>query len=517
MKRRTFLDLTAAAGGGIALGAGGLALGSAGVSLGSCSARGGGRQPDIVLIFVDDLGLSDLSCFGCTDYDTPHIDSIGERGARLTDFYTAAPVCTPSRYALLTGRYPFGSGVNLTTALMPADTHGLDPDTVTLPEVLQRAGYRTACVGKWHLGRLDPVYHPHRHGFEHFYGFRGGLVDYYRHAYAREHDWWRNDEELREEGYVTDLLTREAERLIAAGDDRPLFLYLSYSAPHYARDEENRIILQPRREDADRFPGIADEKRRAYAGMVAALDEGVGRVIRALETSGRAGNTLLLFVSDNGPELDWGGTCTPLRGAKRFLYEGGIRMPALVQWPGRVAAGVDLSWPGCTLDLFPTFAALAGVGVERGTRGTSGTGGTGGTGGTRGTDSGAGETRDAGRAGGAEAGTAIGDSDLDGTAIEDSDLDVTAIGDSNLDGTDISGVLRGGEGAERDLIWSYGGAAAIRAGHWKLVRRREVVELFDLETDISESRDLSSAEPDRVRDLAARLDAELARVEGRRG
>lgn len=439
MQRRTFLELTAA--------------GSAGLALGSCGLGGVDRRPDIVLIFVDDLGYSDLSSFGCTDYATPHIDAIGERGARLTDFYTAAPVCTPSRYALMTGRQPFGPAVDLTTALMPSDTRGLAGSETTLPEVLRDAGYRTACVGKWHLGRLDPAYHPHRHGFEHFYGFQGGLVDYYRHAYAREHDWWRNTRRLHEEGYVTDLITHEAETLIATSDGRPLFLYLAYSAPHYARDEEGQIILQPRGEDLSRFAHIADPKRRAYAAMVTALDEGVGRVVRALEASGRVRNTLLLFVSDNGPELAWGGTCTPLRGAKRFLYEGGIRMPALAQWPGRIQAGTTLAWPGSTLDLFPTFAALAGAPTAK----------------------------------------------------------------LILDGQDISGQLQGGEGGDRDLVWRYGGTEAIRSGRWKLVRTQRGIELFDLENDLSENTDLSAIEPERASALTTRLDAALADVLARTG
>ncbi|MFC1529304.1 sulfatase-like hydrolase/transferase, partial [Gemmatimonadota bacterium] len=164
------------------------AAGAAGVALSACATRRGyDDRANIVLIFADDLGYSDLSCFGCDDYQTPHLDALAGQGVRCTDFYVAAPVCTPSRYALLTGKQPFRSN-GLTTALMPPDTNGLNPTETTIAEVLQDAGYRTACIGKWHLGRLDPDYHPFNHGFDRFYGFQGGLVDYYRHAYATEPD-----------------------------------------------------------------------------------------------------------------------------------------------------------------------------------------------------------------------------------------------------------------------------------------------------------------------------------------
>jgi arylsulfatase A-like enzyme len=360
---------------------------------------------------------------------------------RFTDFYVAAPVCTPSRYALLTGKQPFRSD-GLTTALMPSDRHGLDREETTIAEVLQGAGYRTACIGKWHLGRLDPAYHPCHHGFDRFYGFQGGLVDYYRHAYAAEPDWWRDTDPLIEEGYVTDLLTDEACRFIRSAGEAPFFLFLSYSAPHYARDREGNIILQGRVSDAGAFPGITDPKRREYAAMVRALDEGVERVVRTVAESGLSEETLVLFISDNGPELAWGGTCHPLRGAKRSLYEGGIRVPAIAAWPGRIEAGRVVDRPCSTLDLFPSFCGLAGA---------------------------------------------------DG-------------GGSPLDGDDIMPVLLGGAGPDRDLLWRYGNTDAIRRGNWKLVRRNGVSELYDLAGDPGETTSLAADHPDLSRSLAAVLD-----------
>ncbi len=418
------------------------AAGAAGVALSACATRRGyGDRPNIVLIFADDLGYADLSCFGCDDYLTPHLDALAGQGVKFTDFYVAAPVCTPSRYALLTGKQPFRSN-GLTTALMPSDTNGLDPAETTIAEVLQASGYRTACIGKWHLGQLDPDYHPFNHGFDRFYGFQGGLVDYYRHAYATEPDWWQDGDRLTEEGYVTDLLTGAACRFIQSSGDEPFFLFLSYSAPHYARDPEGKIILQGREADAGAFPGITDPKRREYAAMVKALDEGVGQVQQTLIDCGLAENTLVLFISDNGPELEWGGTCHPLRGAKRFLYEGGIRVPAIASWPGRIETGGIVDRPCSTLDLFPSFCDLAGTGY----------------------------------------------------------------GGLPLDGENIVPILLGGAGPDRDLVWRYGNSEAVRRGDWKLVRKNGSSELFNLAEDIGESRDLTFDRPLIARSLEAALD-----------
>ena len=328
-------------------------------------------RPHIVLIVADDLGWGDVGAFG-GDLATPHIDRLATEGARLTDFYAAAPVCTPSRYALLTGRYPWRSEGQLNRVVMtfdPRPDQGLTDAEPTLAEALCEAGYETALVGKWHLGHADPRHFPTRHGFEHFYGAAGGCIDYFTHAYATEHDWFRGEEPLVEEGYATDLMTAEAVRVIEERDgERPLFLFVSYTAPHYGKSiqedvagEPHTLVTrgfgQPRTDPATgravqpvntlqaRLTDVVDartsEPRDVYAAMVRALDDGVGEVLATLEREGLADDTLVLFTADNGADRtpSNAGSSGPWRGAKHSLYEGGIRVPSAVRWPGACRAG----------------------------------------------------------------------------------------------------------------------------------------------------------------------------------
>ncbi|MEP6663693.1 MAG: sulfatase-like hydrolase/transferase, partial [Verrucomicrobiota bacterium] len=290
---------------------------AAGILLFSCAALFAGEKPNILFIFSDDQGMGDVSCYG-SEIPTPHIDSIAKNGAKFESFYVASSVCTPSRFGLLTGKYPNRAHDNLMGALMfqiPRDDDvGIRPQEKTIAEVLQENGYRTALIGKWHLGHGLPEFAPNNHGFDYAYGTSGGCVDYFTRKYGYKPDWYRNGKPVEEPGYSTDLLTEDAVRYLAEQKSgKPFFLYLSYTAPHYGKgwDEETKKtsnILQAKDEDRARFSEIADKDRREYAGMVAALDDGVGRVLGALKKQKLEKNTLVIFACDNGADPHYGGS-----------------------------------------------------------------------------------------------------------------------------------------------------------------------------------------------------------------
>jgi arylsulfatase A-like enzyme len=416
-------------------------------------------RPNLVLIFADDLGYGDVSAYG-SEIRTPQIDSLARDGAKLESFYVAAPVCTPSRFGLLTGRFPVRSTDNLNGALMflqaRDDRRGIRSHETTIATVLRAQGYRTALIGKWHLGHGEPEFSPLQHGFEHTYGCHGGCVDYFTLKYGEKPDWFRQGEPLVEEGYSTDLITEEAVRwLEQRRAAEPFFLFLSYTAPHYGKgwDPETRKptnILQSKPGDRERHPHITDPKRREYAGMVTAMDDGIGRVLATLRARQLADNTLVIFTSDNGGDPNYGGANGPLRGQKGQLFEGGIREPCLMRWPGRIAAGSVITEPVTALDLFPTFAALAGADVRP----------------------------------------------------------------YSIDGDNILPVLRGTgtAGAERALFWQGPRGSALRRGPWKYVREADTDYLFNLAADLGEKRNLAGAEPRRLAELKSIHAAILARA-----
>jgi len=434
-----------------------------------------GRPPNVLLIVSDDQGYGDVGCFG-GDIPTPNIDRLAREGARLTHFYVAAPVCTPSRYALFTGRHPLRAKGGLDRVGMMFDEahkdHGLRAGEVTLGEVLGGVGYRTAFVGKWHLGHGAAEHLPTRHGFEAFYGPAGGCVDYFTHRYGTVLDWYRGEELLEEEGYATELLTDEAIRFLRAQDgEAPFLLVLAYNAPHYgkslARDAGPETLVtsdfgQPRVHPdtgaevqvvnslqapaalLERFARVEDPKRRAYSAMVAAMDDGIGRVLDALDELGLARDTLVLFTPDHGADLtrSSAGSNTPLRGGKHSLWDGGLRVPALLRWPGRVEPGTDVEQLSSTLDLLPTLAHLARADVS----------------------------------------------------------------ELTLDGIDLLDSWTGGEARERDLFWQQGQKRAFRRGPWKLVGE----QLFQVEQDPAEKADLAGQKP------ALRSELSTARQEARK-
>jgi arylsulfatase A-like enzyme len=331
------------------------------------------RQPNIVVILADDLGNADLGYRG-SDIQTPNIDALAAGGVRLESFY-GMPVCTPARAALMTGRYPMRYGLQ-TLVIFPSHTYGLPTEERTLPQALKETGYRTAMVGKWHLGHADQKYWPQNRGFEHFYGNLVGEVDYFTKERGGLIDWQRNGQFLKEDGYYTTLIGDEAVRLIEGNDGRkPLFLYVASLAPHAPYEALAEYV--------ERYKAIADEKRRNYAAMITALDDQVGRIVTALDKKGMRDNTLIIFSSDNGgatsalfatgarseaerkSEGIEQGAKPPasngaFRGGKASLYEGGVRVPAFANWPGKLRPAISND-PLHMVDLMPTLLRLAGA------------------------------------------------------------------------------------------------------------------------------------------------------------
>ncbi len=323
-------------------------------------ARAAESRPNIVFIMADDLGYADLSCYGRRDFATPRIDRLAREGVRFTQAYANSPVCSATRVALMTGRYQYRLRAGLDEPLRDGSGIGLPPEHPSLPSLLRAAGYRTALVGKWHLGAL-PQFGPLQSGYETFFGFRGGAIDYYTHVgTANEKDLWDGDVRVDQAGYLTDLLGDRAASLIGglAKGSAPFFLSVHFNAPHWpweppGDDAEARRIAG---KSLRHFDGGS---MQVYRQMVERLDLQVGRILDALSRAGAARDTLVVFTSDNGGERfsdTW-----PFSGRKTELLEGGVRIPALVRWPGRIRAGRTSEQVSMTMDWMPTLLAAAGV------------------------------------------------------------------------------------------------------------------------------------------------------------
>ncbi|HEY6167329.1 MAG TPA: sulfatase-like hydrolase/transferase [Verrucomicrobiae bacterium] len=403
-------------------------------------------RPNILVVLADDLGYADVGFNGCKDIPTPNLDALAKQSVRCTSGYVSHPFCSPTRAGLMTGRYQQRFGHENNPKWDPADkVAGLPLSQTTMPQVLNSAGYVTGAVGKWHLG-AHPQFHPNRRGFDEYFGLLGGGHTYLPGAkggaeYQIPMDRNGNPETLTE--YLTGVLGREAGEFITLHRGHPWFLYLAFNAPH--------TPLQVTEALAKRAAHITDETRRGYAGLVLGLDDAVGAVMKALKDSGQTENTLVFFFSDNGGPISvTHSDNTPLRGAKGQVYDGGIRVPFLVSWPGKLAAGKDYNQPVISLDVFPTAAALAGA--EFGVPPPGGSGGP------------------------AKAGT------------------------PNLDGVNIFPFLTGEKkGAPHErLFWRTGGGAAhaVRQGDWKLVKLKDQpAELYNLTDDIAESKNLATQRP----------------------
>lgn len=328
--------------------------------------------PNFVVFLSDDQGYGDLSCMGHAEVRTPHLDALAASGARFTNWYASSPVCSPSRASLLTGRYPGNAGVR--SILRGHRTaSGLPPEVPTIATALKGLGYQTAMFGKWHLGVVEGA-RPHDHGFDHWFGFLAGCIDYYSHIFYFDmevgtnprHDLWENGVEANRDGeYFTELIGEKSVEFVrrAARDGRPFLLYVPFNAPHYP--------LHAPRKYVDRFPDLPPD-RRIMAAMLSAMDDAVGAIMAELVAQGLRDNTLVFFQSDNGPSREsrnwldgrtdpyYGGTTGQLKGHKFSLYEGGIRVPALMSWPARIPAGQVLDGVGAAMDIFPTFLKAAG-------------------------------------------------------------------------------------------------------------------------------------------------------------
>ena len=424
---------------------------SASLALASPAAQ---AKPNILYIVSDDQGWKDVGYHG-SDIKTPTLDKLATTGARLEQFY-AQPMCTPTRAGLMTGRYPFRYG--LQTLVIPSGhTYGLPTDEWLLPQALQEAGYKTAIIGKWHLGHADPKYWPRQRGFDYQYGPLIGEIDYFTHEQHHVLDWYSNNKKLKQKGYSTTLIGNEAVKLIEEQDTTtPLYLYLAFNSPH--------TPYQAPQEYLDQYQSISDPSRRAYAGSITAMDDQIGRVVGALEKKQMRQNTIIIFQSDNGGtrnamfagEGDMSKVkipCDngPYREGKGSLYEGGTRVCALVNWPGHIKAGSVVNEMIHVVDMYPTLAALAGASTAK---------------------------------------------------------------CKPLDGLDVWPTLSEGRPSPRtELVYNVEAfRAGIRQGDWKLIWRAPLpssVELYNLAQDPSENRNLAADNPDRVAALQKRVN-ELA-------
>jgi arylsulfatase A-like enzyme len=330
------------------------------------------RRPNIIVLMTDDQGAHDLGCYGAADLRTPNIDALAGEGVRFTNWYSNAPVCAPSRGALNTGRYPVRAGI-------PGNGASLGQDQITLAKLLRDAGYATGLIGKWHLGDTAPSL-PNAHGFDYFYGFLPGCVDFYSHRFywgetargrtVNYHSLFRNRGEIFEDGeYLTDRIGQEASAFVRRNWTRPFFLQVTFNAPHYPMHAPARYL--------DRFSNLEPE-RRTYAAMLAAVDDAVGSIRDSLAQHGLAENTLIFYIADNGATTEpraglnqqpaTAGDNSPYRGFKFSLFDGGMHVPAIMRWPAKIPSGKTIHETAMTMDILPTACAAAGVTLPAGHR-----------------------------------------------------------------------------------------------------------------------------------------------------
>ena len=418
------------------------------------------RPPNFVVIVTDDQGIGDVGCFGEPLARTPHLDQLASEGTRFTQWYSNAPICSASRAAIMTGKYPDRAGVVGALPSRPAwDVPGLRQDETTLANSLKKLGYRTAAIGKWHLGSA-PHSRPLAQGFDEFFGWYSGWLDAYSHRYYQLggspgmifHDLWRNTEEVFEEpAYMTELLGREAAAFLGRQSaDKPFLLYLTFGAPHYSMMAPKRYL--------DRFPASMERDRRTHLAMVAAVDDVVGNLQAQLKTMGVDRDTVIFFQSDNGATREErassygkpyeGGSNGKYRGYKQGLFDGGIHVPAILRGPG-VSVGKVWDRPMISMDLLPTFLSMAGASAP-----------------------------------------------------------------SGIDGQNFLPVLRGEKPGHEALFWSFNKGRAVRMGDWKLILNppnfpgEEVTAkmwLSNLEADPSERKNLVEGEGGRVAELTRRI------------
>lgn len=418
------------------------------------------RPANILLVYVDNVGYSDLGCYGNRAVRTPRIDQFAREGARCTDFYVVASSCTPSRGSLLTGRYPARNG--LAHQLSPAENFagiGLPQRERILPQDLKPAGYATGCFGKWNIG-FAPGSRPTERGFDEFFGFRSGNINYFTHTYWGQPDMYRQTEPVRVEGYSTDLFADEAATFILRNAARPWFVYLPFNAVHFVGKNnvgpDEKPTWQVPAQYLERYGRKADEpdEKIRYLAVLTALDDALGRVLDTIDALGQRAQTLVMVISDNGAFMMPGrglevASNRPLRDGGTTSYEGGVRTACLVRWPGQIPAGSVCREPLCNLDVLPLCRRAAGL---------------------------------------------------------------PAAGDRILDGRDPLPTLAGqAKSPHERLVFGYAKTAGLRAGRHKIVRSSPAKpwELYDLAADPGETRNLAADQPR----LRAQLEADYRRWE----
>lgn len=318
------------------------------------------EKPNVMIIFTDDQGSIDLNCYGAKDLITPHMDSIAKRGIRFTQFYAAAPVCSPSRAGLLTGRFPRRAGVPGNVSSHHGK-EGMPAEQITIAEMMQQAGYQTAHVGKWHLG-YTPETMPNGQGFDTSFGHMGGCIDNYSHFFywngPNRHDLWQNGKEIWRDGeFFPDLMVQQCQEFIKADRNQPFFLYWAINVPHYP--------LQGKDKWRKKYSHLSSPRDK-YAAFVSTMDDCIGEVLKTLDECQLRENTIIIFQSDHGHSQEertfgGGGNAGPFRGAKFSLFEGGIRVPAMISWPGTIAEGEERHQLATGCDWLPTIAELTGA------------------------------------------------------------------------------------------------------------------------------------------------------------
>jgi arylsulfatase A-like enzyme len=398
-------------------------------------------RPNVILIITDDVGYGDIGSYGAPDIKTPNIDSLARNGTRLTDFY-AAPNCSPTRAMLISGRYQQRSRIETPLgAARVAQDQGLRATGRTLPQLLKNNGYRTGLVGKWHLG-YKPEFSPNAHGFDYFFGFKSGLIDYYQHTDGTgEHDLYENAEPAHVTGYSTDVFTDRSVKFIEQNASQPFFLEVAYNAAHWPFQVPDHPSVAP---GNGRFVQATDDPtntRKDYVAIVERADQGVGRILATLERLALTRNTLVIYTQDNGGE--WLSRNAPLFHRKNTVWEGGIRVPAIFKWPGRIPAGKTSAQVGIMMDLTRTILDVTNSPVPA---------------------------------------------------------------EARLEGVNLFPLLQSGaQRMERTLFWRVTAPVrrqrAVRQGDWKLVMDGGVPFLYNLANDVGERNDLASQRADVVRKL----------------
>jgi len=392
-------------------------------------------KPNIILILTDDQGTIDVNCYGAKDLITPNMDALAKRGTRFTQFYVGASLCSPSRAALLTGRFP-------QRAQLPGNARsgkGLPSSQVTIAEILKKNGYKTGIFGKWHLGTVLPL-SPNEQGFDEFLGHKEGCIDNYSHFYywrgPNRHDLWKDENEIWESGnYFPNIIVREAKRFLEENKAKPFFLYLPFNTPHYPMQAEQKFVKK--------YENIKDPNRKRYAAFVSSLDDKIGQVMVKLDELNLRENTIVIFMSDHGHSIEerafgGGGSAGPYRGHKKTMWEGGIRVPSIVSWPGQVPEGAVRDQIACSIDWLPTIAEYCGV----------------------------------------------------------------TLPNRKIDGKSIVSLINSAEEKSPHEImhWMLGKTWAVRQGKWKLVYDKELF-LSNMEKDVTETKNLAKQYPNIVNRL----------------